>query len=588
MQVSKKRTKIISLLLLISLLMEIVMPLTTLAAGLTVKLSSNATEIKEGDTISINIYVTGGETSYFDAYLEYDENIFEKITKSNISINPKLITDEDYGLWTKTYADSNGAQKISVSETEGTAYTIPDDGLLATINLKAIANATTASIKFNNISLVDVNKSDIDVGNMSIKIPESGAKTYTITYNPNTTDLVENIISNEPKVEGNDYTIASEPTRKGYTFAGWNTESDGSGTTYEASSIYTTDADLNLYAQWKIKTATLTVNPNGGNWEGKTTTQTYTQDYQTTKTINNPTSGPNGYIVRFNSNGGDTINQITQTKSFSKWNLSGGGQLNGTTYTFGDTAGTLTAQYIGDTITLPTPTKTGATLKGWYTEITGGERVGGAEDPYTPTSTTTLFAQWNDIQYTLTVDPNGGKWNGSTANQTVIGTYNSTTEISNPTAPNGYTVTLNDNGNITNVIQTQDFNGWTNSGNGKISGTTYTYGAGDGTLTANYAWNGTKVNNATVPAENAGGVNGADLTYAGGTLSPQFSAIFGNNSAWEFTDNGLPILKDTGGTQSAYLPPYLTGEGFYGKGTAENPYEIRNVNDLKLLAEKLR
>ena len=110
MQVSKKRTKIISLLLLISLLMEIVMPLTTLAAGLTVKLSSNSTEIKEGDTISINIYVTGGETSYFDAYLEYDENIFEKITKSNISINPKLITDEDYGLWTKTYADSNGAQ----------------------------------------------------------------------------------------------------------------------------------------------------------------------------------------------------------------------------------------------------------------------------------------------------------------------------------------------------------------------------------------------------------------------------------------------------------------------------------------------
>ena len=42
---------------------------------------------------------------------------------------------------------------------------------------------------------------------------------------------------------------------------------------------------------------------------------------------------------------------------------------------------------------------------------------------------------------------------------------------------------------ITNVIQTQDFNGWTNSGNGKISGTTYTYGAGDGTLTANYTAN---------------------------------------------------------------------------------------------------
>lgn len=113
-------------------------------------------------------------------------------------------------------------------------------------------------------------------------------------------------------------------------------------------------------------------------------------------------------------------------------------------------------------------------------------------------------------------------------------------------------------------------------------------GENDATLTNNYAWNGTKVNNATVSDNDAGGINGAALTYENGTLSPQFSAIFGeDNSAWDFTENGLPILKDVGGTQSAYLPPYLTGEGFYGKGTAENPYEIRNVNDLKLLAQKV-
>ena len=108
------------------------------------------------------------------------------------------------------------------------------------------------------------------------------------------------------------------------------------------------------------------------------------------------------------------------------------------------------------------------------------------------------------------------------------------------------------------------------------------------TLTDNYAWSDTKVNNATVSADDAAGVNGAALTYAGGILSPQFNAIFKDtDSAWDFTDNGLPILKNTGGTQSAYLPPYLTGEGFYGKGTEKNPYEIRNVNDLKLLAEKV-
>ena len=108
------------------------------------------------------------------------------------------------------------------------------------------------------------------------------------------------------------------------------------------------------------------------------------------------------------------------------------------------------------------------------------------------------------------------------------------------------------------------------------------------TLTNNYAWNGTKVNNATVSADDATGLNGADLTYTGGTLSEQFSDIFKDtDSAWEFTEDGLPILKNVGGTQSAYLPPYLTGEGFYGKGTEKNPYEIRNAEDLKLLAEKV-
>ena len=100
-------------------------------------------------------------------------------------------------------------------------------------------------------------------------------------------------------------------------------------------------------------------------------------------------------------------------------------------------------------------------------------------------------------------------------------------------------------------------------------------------LTDNYAWSGTTVSGSATP-------DGADLTYTNGTLSMQFSEIFGeDNSAWKFTEDGLPILKNVGGTQSAYLPPYLTGEGFYGKGTAENPYEIRNAKDLKLLAQKV-
>ena len=102
------------------------------------------------------------------------------------------------------------------------------------------------------------------------------------------------------------------------------------------------------------------------------------------------------------------------------------------------------------------------------------------------------------------------------------------------------------------------------------------------TLTNNYAWS-----DPALSADDDAGLNGANFTYTNGTLSKQFSEIFKNDSAWKFTDNGLPILKNTGGTQLSELPKCMTGVGFDGFGIKTNPYLIRNVNDLKLLAEKV-
>ena len=38
--------------------------------------------------------------------------------------------------------------------------------------------------------------------------------------------------------------------RSGFTFAGWNTEADGTGTAYADGAIYPFDTDTTLYAQW--------------------------------------------------------------------------------------------------------------------------------------------------------------------------------------------------------------------------------------------------------------------------------------------------------------------------------------------------
>lgn len=44
---------------------------------------------------------------------------------------------------------------------------------------------------------------------------------------------------------------AEQPVRKGYSFVGWNTAKDGSGTSYAAGNKLTLSAPVTLYAQWK-------------------------------------------------------------------------------------------------------------------------------------------------------------------------------------------------------------------------------------------------------------------------------------------------------------------------------------------------
>ncbi|MBS6252989.1 MAG: GBS Bsp-like repeat-containing protein, partial [Clostridium sp.] len=111
----------------------------------------------------------------------------------------------------------------------------------------------------------------------------------------------------------------------------------------------------------------------------------------------NPTA-PAGYKVTFNGNGGSTPSAITSTKSFTSWTKGGSGTLSGTTYTFGAGNGTLTANYTNNSITLPTPTRTGYTFTGWYDAASGGNKIGNGGATYTPTYNRTMYAHWADTQ----------------------------------------------------------------------------------------------------------------------------------------------------------------------------------------------
>ena len=96
----------------------------------------------------------------------------------------------------------------------------------------------------------------------------SAAATYTVTYkgNGNTggappTDSAKYATGAKVAVKGNTGNLA----RAGYSFNGWNTTANGSGTAYAAGATFTMgSANVTLYANWKLlPTYTITYAGNG-------------------------------------------------------------------------------------------------------------------------------------------------------------------------------------------------------------------------------------------------------------------------------------------------------------------------------------
>src|SRR5699024_5033806 len=135
------------------------------------------------------------------------------------------------------------------------------------------------------------------------------ANTYTIAFNGNgatggSTASVSATYDKAQNLPTNGF------TKTGYSFTGWNTKADGTGTAYaNGASVKnltaTQGATVTLYAQWKVNSYNLTINPNKGTWNNTTSNSTVPGNYGTTKKIANPTA-PAGYKVTFNGNGGST------------------------------------------------------------------------------------------------------------------------------------------------------------------------------------------------------------------------------------------------------------------------------------------
>ena len=86
------------------------------------------------------------------------------------------------------------------------------------------------------------------IGNLAISSSASKI-TYNVTYNANGGSGAPGA---ETKIYGTNLTLSSvKPTRTGYNFKNWNTQANGSGTSYNPGATYSSNAALSLYAQWE-------------------------------------------------------------------------------------------------------------------------------------------------------------------------------------------------------------------------------------------------------------------------------------------------------------------------------------------------
>ena len=245
---------------------------------------------------------------------------------------------------------------------------------------------------------------------------------YTLTINPNGGEYNGNPgITSIKQLIGTSYTV-NTPSRDGYILSGW--DFSGSGTWNPNNQKYTFGTgDGSLTAKWIAKTPE--TDPN------------------------NPDNTNKKYTLTIDPNGGKYNNKTTPTTITKK---------------------------IGDSESIKNPKRTDYIFLGW--KVVSGDSncfsQGTSSSMYKFYSDATLQAQWikkgQSNSGTVIIDPNGGNYDGSTNKVTISGNAGSTTTIKTP-VKDGYI-----------------FKGWEviNIEKNKFNGNTFTFIQGTTTLKAKW------------------------------------------------------------------------------------------------------
>ena len=286
----------------------------------------------------------------------WDKEIPETMPAENMTITAQW----EINQYTITFDTNGGSEIAPITQDYGTEITAPDKPTRKGYTFKGWDKEIPETMPAENMTITaqwEINQ-------------------YTITFDTNGGSEIAPITQDY----GTEITAPDKPTRKGYTFKGWDKEIPE---TMPAE-------NMTITAQWEINQYTITFDTNGGSEIAP-----ITQDYGTEITApDNPTR--KGYTFK----GWDK--EIPETMPAENITVKAQWEINQYTITFDTNGGSEIApitQDYGTEITAPdNPTRKGYTFKGWDKEI-----------PKTmPAGNITVKAQWEINQYTITFDTNGG------------------------------------------------------------------------------------------------------------------------------------------------------------------------------------
>lgn len=372
---------------------------------------------------------------------------------------------------------------------------------------------------------------------------------FTVTYNGNSHTAGAAPVDTGKYVTGVTVTVKGNTgnmVKVGYTFTGWNTAADGSGTTYVSGVTFPMgSANVTLYAQWTTRT-TFTVTYDGnGNTGG--TVPSDANNYETTATVTVKEntgllakigSTFTGWNTATDGSGTDYASGVTfpmgsaNVTLYAKWTTTPSYSV---TFNSNGGSGTMTAQSIVSGMSAPLIAnsfiKAGSVFAGWMTTATGTTAEYADKASFTiGADNVTLYALWTqNPSYKITFNSNGGS--GIMADQSIV---------------SGMSVPLSEN---TFTKPGSVFAGWTTSPTGTTIDYTdrapYTMGENDVTLYALWSQNSLY----TITFNSNGGTGTmADQPIVSGMDAPLVANTFTRTgytfAGWATTPTGAVTYAD--------------------------------------------